>query len=82
MENTGLHRKHFVVLAEELAHDKLYYRSEILFNEKYDRMIVYCKKSNKNFNPDRFKLHMLKQYEALKLELKDVKNWGHIGGTI
>ena len=73
----ALTRKHFIVLADELASDKLFYKSEIEFEEKYDRMVKYCKSINSNFNSDRFRLHMLSQYEIKKDELK-----ARAGGTI
>ena len=72
-----LTRKHFIVLADELASDKLFYKSEIEFDEKYNRMTAYCKSINKKFNADRFKSYMLKQYEIKKSELN-----ARIGGSI
>ena len=72
-----LTRKHFKVLAEELAEDKLYYKSKILFDEKYNRIVVYCKSINKNFSPDRFYSYMLKHYETKKAELNK-----RVGGSI
>ena len=69
-------RKHFIVLAEELGEDKLYYRSDILFEEKYDRMVKYCRSINPRFCPDKFRICMLKHYNKKLAALSS-----RIGGT-
>ena len=62
-------KKHFVVLAEELAGDKIYYNSAIKYHEKLERMIKYCEASNEDFNTKTFTAHINKTYEALKIKL-------------
>ena len=62
-------KKHFVVLAEELAEDKIYYNSAIKYHEKLERMIKYCEASNEGFNLGVFTAHINKTYDALKIKL-------------
>ena len=62
-------KKNFVVLAEELAEDKIYYNSPIKYHEKLERMIKYCEASNEGFNTKNFTAHINKTYEALKIKL-------------
>ena len=47
-------RKHFVMLAEELAQDKIYYKSIISYNEKLNRLCSYCANANPKFDKTRF----------------------------
>ena len=72
-----LHKKHFILLAEELAEDKIYYKSPLSYNEKLDRMTAYCAKSNPRFDKTRFIAFIDKTYKNLVKEL-DKK----IGGSI
>ena len=58
-------KKHFVVLAEELAGDKLFYTSAIKFHEKLERMIKYCEESNDRFDLKVFTAHIDKTYKNL-----------------
>ena len=58
-------KKHFVVLAEELAGDKLFYTSAIKFHEKLERMIKYCEASNDRFDLKVFIAHIDKTYKNL-----------------
>ena len=64
-------KRHFVVLAEELAGDKFYYNSAIKYHEKLERMIKYCEASNEGFYVEVFTAHINKTYEALKIKLKE-----------
>ena len=64
----ALSRKDFILLAEELAQSKLYYKSPISYNEQVERLTAYCIKSNPRFD---------KTYKNLVKEL-DKK----IGGSI
>tara|TARA_Y100000310_G_scaffold166487_1_gene166174 strand:- start:212 stop:436 length:225 start_codon:yes stop_codon:yes gene_type:complete len=73
----ALSRKYFILLAEELAQDKIYYKSPLSYNEKLDRMTAYCIKSNPKFNKTRFIAFIDKTYKNLVKEL-DKK----IGGSI
>ena len=70
-------RRHFIMLAEELAHDKVYYNSPISYHEKLDRMIAYCQASNKDFNLTSFKTRISETYTRLINELGK-----KIGGTL
>ena len=63
-------KKHFVVLAEELAGDKLFYTSAIKYHEKLERMIKYCEASNDMFNLKTFTAHIDKTYKNLCNDLK------------
>jgi len=58
-------KKHFVVLAEELAGDKLFYTSAIQYHEKLERMIKYCEASNDRFDLKTFTAHIDKTYKNL-----------------
>jgi len=70
-------RKHFIMLAEELAHDRVYYNSPISYHEKLDRMIAYCQASNKDFNLKSFKAKLDKTYTSLITKLGK-----KVGGSI
>ena len=70
-------RKHFIMLAEELAHDRVYYNSPISYHEKLDRMIAYCQASNPKFNLKSFKAKLDKTYISLITELGK-----KVGGSI
>lgn len=70
-------RQHFVLLAEELAHDKVYYNSPISYHEKLDRLITYCQASNPKFNIKSFKARIDKTYSNLIKELGK-----RVGGSI
>jgi len=63
-------KKHFIVLAEELAGDKLFYNSAIKFHEKLERMIRYCEASNDRFDLETFTAHIDKTYKNLCEDLK------------
>jgi len=63
-------KKHFIVLAEELAGDKLFYTSAIKFHEKLERMIRYCEASNDRFDLKVFTAHIDKTYKNLCADLK------------
>jgi len=70
-------RKHFVMLAEELAQDKIYYKSIISYNEKLNRLCSYCANANPKFDKTRFIAFIDKTY---KKSVKDLNK--KIGGTI
>ena len=70
-------RKHFIMLAEELAHDRVYYNSPISYHEKLDRMIAYCQASNPKFNLKSFKAKLDKTYISLITKLGK-----KVGGSI
>ena len=72
-----LSRKDFILLAEELAQSKLYYKSPISYNEQLERLTAYCIKSNPRFDKTRFIAFINKTYKNLVKEL-DKK----IGGSI
>ena len=67
-------RRHFVMLAEELAHDKLYYTNPLSYHEKLNRMITYCQASNEKFNIKSFKAKIDSTYKGLVKNLE--KNVG------
>ena len=73
----ALTRKQFILLAEELAQDKIYYKSQLSYNEKLDRMASYCAKSSRRFDKTKFIEFIDKTYKKLVNDLN--KN---IGGTI
>ena len=73
----ALSRKDFILLAEELAQSKLYYKSPISYNEQLERLTAYCIKSNPRFDKTRFIAFIDKTYKNLVKEL-DKK----IGGSI
>ena len=58
-------KKHFIVLADELAHDKFYYDSMIAYHEKYARLTEYCAKANSGFNLDWFNKRLNTTYQNL-----------------
>ena len=45
-----LTKKHIEALAVELAKDKIFYNSEIMWQEKHTRLKDYCRKANEGFN--------------------------------
>ena len=73
----ALSKKDFILLAEELAQSKLYYKSPISYNEQVERLTAYCIKSNPRFDKTRFIAFINKTYKNLVKEL-DKK----IGGSI
>ena len=73
----ALSKKDFILLAEELAQSKLYYKSPISYNEQVERLTAYCIKSNPRFDKTRFIAFIDKTYKNLVKEL-DKK----IGGSI
>ena len=73
----ALSKKDFILLAEELAQSKLYYKSPISYNEQLERLTAYCIKSNPRFDKTRFIAFINKTYKNLVKEL-DKK----IGGSI
>ena len=58
-------KKHFIVLADELAHDKFYYDSMIAYHEKYARLTEYCAKANSSFNLNDFNKRLNTTYKNL-----------------
>ena len=70
-----LSRQHFVLLADELAEDKLYY-NPLSYHEKLKRMLAFCKETNPKFKNKTFLTRITKTYEKLKSEPL------RIGGTI
>ena len=58
-------KKHFIVLADELAHDKFYYDSMIAYHEKYARLTEYCSKANESFNLNDFNKRLNNTYKNL-----------------
>ena len=70
-------RRHFIMLADELAHDKVYYKSPLSYHEKLNRMVAYCQASNANFNLASFKTRINKSYDKLIKSLEK-----SAGGTI
>jgi len=73
----ALSRKDFILLAEELAQSKLYYKSPISYNEQLERLTAYCIKSNPRFDKTRFIAFINKTYKNLVKELEK-----KIGGSI
>ena len=73
----ALSRKDFILLAEELAQSKLYYKSPISYNEQLERLTAYCIKSNPRFDKTRFIAFINKTYKNLVKELEK-----KAGGTI
>ena len=73
----ALSKKDFILLAEELAQSKLYYKSPISYNEQLERLTAYCIKSNPRFDKTRFIAFIDKTYKNLVKELNK-----KIGGTI
>ena len=69
-------KKHFEVLADELAQDKFFYESSIAYHEKLDRMIKYCQASNDAFNIDFFTTRIDRNYKSIVEGMKRKK----IGG--
>ena len=61
-------RRHFIILADELGTDKFYYKSEIAYHEKLERLINYCQKSNARFNLDTFKARIDKSFNETKAQ--------------
>ena len=70
-------KKDFILLAEELAQSKLYYKSPISYNEQLERLTAYCIKSNPRFDKTRFIAFIDKTYKNLVKELEK-----KIGGSI
>ena len=70
-----LSRQHFVLLADELAEDKLNY-NPLAYHEKLKRMLDFCKVVNLKFKPKTFLTRITRTYEKLKSEPFK------IGGTI
>ena len=64
-------KKHFEVLADELAQDKFYYESSIAYHEKLDRMIKYCQASNDAFKVDDFTARIDRNYKSLEQGMKN-----------
>ena len=81
-------RRHFTVLADELGADKFWYKSEIAYHEKLERMIKYCQLSNPRFNLDTFKDRIDKTFKATKIEASrtfkttKIEASRTVGGTI
>jgi len=64
-------KKHFEVLADELAQDKFFYDSSIAYHEKLDRMIKYCQASNDAFKVDDFTARIDKNYKSLEQGMRN-----------
>ena len=64
-------KKHFEVLADELAQDKFYYDSSIAYHEKLERMIKYCQASNDAFKVDDFTARIDRNYKSLEQGMKN-----------
>ena len=62
-------KKHFIILADELAHDKFYYDSMIAYHEKYARLTEYCAKANESFNLEWFNKRLNTTYENLQRKM-------------
>ena len=60
-----LTRQHFVLLADELAEDKLNY-NPLAYHEKLKRMLNFCKEINPRFKNKTFLTRISKTYEKLK----------------
>ena len=72
-----LTRQHFVMLADELAQDKVYYKSPLSYHEKLIRLVTYCQASNSRFNIKSFRARINKSYNKLVKSLEK-----SAGGTI
>ena len=70
-------KRHFIVLADELGADKFWYKSEIAYHEKLERLISYCQKSNNGFSLDTFKARINLAFNKTKAEASRT-----VGGTI
>ena len=70
-----LTRQHFVLLADELAEDKLNY-NPLAYHEKLKRMLNFCKEVNPRFKNKTFLTRISKTDEKLK------KEPFRLGGTI
>ena len=70
-------RRHFIMLADELAHDKVYYKSPLSYHEKLIRLVTYCQASNSKFNIKSFRARINKSYNKLVKSLEK-----SAGGTI
>ena len=64
-------KKHFEVLADELAQDKFYYDSSIAYHEKLERMIKYCQASNDAFKVDDFTARIDRNYKSLEQGMRN-----------
>jgi len=69
-------KRHFIVLADELAHNKFYYNSQIAYHEQYARLTEYCQKSNDKFNLITFNKRIDDTYKRVKLVAEK-----SVGGT-
>ena len=72
-----LTRQHFTMLADELAQDKVYYKSPLSYHEKLIRLVTYCQASNSRFNIKSFKARINKSYNKLVKRIEK-----SAGGTI
>ena len=64
-------KKHFIVLADELAHDKFYYDSMIAYHEKYARLTEYCAKANSGFNLEWFNKSLNTSFDNLMIKMQN-----------
>tara|TARA_R100000231_G_scaffold34052_1_gene29977 strand:+ start:22 stop:273 length:252 start_codon:yes stop_codon:yes gene_type:complete len=53
--------KQINLLALELAEEKIFCTSQILWHEKYDRLVAYCRKNREEFRQDRFNTAILNE---------------------
>lgn len=58
-----LTKKHLIVLADELAEDKIFYNSMIAWHEKYKRLTDYCNSANERFDIKIFNKRIKSTYE-------------------
>jgi hypothetical protein len=67
-----LTKKHLIVLADELAEDKIFYNSMIAWHEKYKRLTDYCNSANDRFDIKTFNKRIKSTYEhrCNKLDVK------------
>ena len=65
-----LTKKHIEALAVELAKDKIFYNSEIMWQEKHARLKDYCRQANDNFNENKFDEIILDTVNKKLLKMK------------
>ena len=65
-----LTKKHIEALAVELAKDKIFYNSEIMWQEKHARLKDYCRKANEGFNENKFDEIILDTVNKKLLKMK------------
>jgi len=68
----SLSKKDFIILADEMANDKLFF-NEIMFHEKLDRMSAYLLKQNPRFKIEIFMDRINKTYKNITDKLEVIK---------